>query len=137
MPLLLDTDYAELKERGLVFTEDEARRFLVLSGYPLPDGLYHQKSCDVLVIIPGNYNQGGIDMLWTHPRPTRIDGRAIPAVMELGSPYNHHFDGKEFCRWSRHWTTAPVLWRAGTDNVVTILRRIEWALNNPDPGVKK
>lgn len=132
MPLLLDTDYAELQERGLTYLEDDSQRFLILLGYPLPNGLYHEKSCDVLVIIPQNYNQAGINMLWTFPHLTRVDGKEIPRMNRPGGGDNRNYGGKEFCRWSRHWDHAPVLWRAGKDNVVTILRRIAWALNNPD-----
>lgn len=132
MPLLLEGDYAELKERGLDYVEDEANRFLVLRNYPLPQGIYHEKTCDVLVIIPQNYNQAGIDMLWTYPHLTRLDGQSIPKMNQPGNSQNRTYDGKEFCRWSRHWNHPPVLWRAGTDNVVTILRRIAWALNNPN-----
>ena len=132
MLLLLDTDYAELQERGLSYLEDGALRFLILLDYPLRDGLYHEKNCDVLVIIPQNYNQAGIDMFWTHPHLTRVDGKTIPNMNAPGGGDNRTFNGKEFCRWSRHWNHTPVLWRAGKDNVVTILNRITWALNNPD-----
>jgi hypothetical protein len=44
MLLLLDTDYAELQERGLSYLEDDALRFLILLDYPLRDGLYHEKN---------------------------------------------------------------------------------------------
>lgn len=132
MPLLLDTDYAEILERGLDYVEDEAQRFLVLRNFLLPEGLYHEKTCDVLVIIPQNYNQGGIDMFWTFPHLTRNDGKPIPAMNRPGGGDNRTFDGKEFCRWSRHWNHAPVIWKPGKDNVVTILGRIVWALGNPD-----
>jgi len=132
MPLLNDTDYVELKERGISYFEDEEQRFLILPDYLLPDGLYHEKSCDVLVIIPQTYNQSGIDMLWTHPHLTRIDGKAIPNMAGPGYNDNRIYKANEFCRWSRHWNHAPVAWRAGKDNVFTILHRITWALNNPD-----
>lgn len=132
MALLLDADYAQLEEQGLAYLEDEANRFLVLPGYPLPEGLYHQKSCDVLVIMPTNYNQAGIDMLWTYPQLTRLDGKPIPQTSRPGEGDNRTFDGREFCRWSRHWNEPRVAWRAGKDNIVTILHRIRWALGNPD-----
>lgn len=132
MPLLLNSDYAELAEHGLDYVEDEEQRFLVLQNYPLPDELYHEKICDVLVIIPQNYNQGGIDMLWTHPHLTRIDGKPIPNMNHPSGGDNRTYGDREFCRWSRHWNNAPVIWRPGKDNVVTILRRIVWALGNPD-----
>jgi hypothetical protein len=132
MPLLLDADYAELEEQGLAYREDTGNRFLVLPGYPLPEGLYHQTNCDVLVIIPSNYNQAGIDMLWTFPYLTRLDGKAIPQTSRPGEGDNRSFEGREFCRWSRHWKEPRVAWRPGTDNVATILHRIRWAFGNPD-----
>lgn len=132
MPLLLDTDYAQLAERGLDYIEDGSQRFLVLRNFLLPEGRYHEKTCDVLVIIPPNYNQGGIDMLWTFPHLSRIDGRPIPKMNRPGGGDNRFFEGKEFCRWSRHWNEPAVTWRPGKDNVETILRRLIWAFGNPD-----
>ncbi len=132
MPLLLDSDYLELQERGLAFSEMLDQRFFILPQYPLPEGVYKEKACDVLVMIPPNYNQAGIDMLWTFPHLTRCDGKVIPCMNHPGGGDNRIADGKEFCRWSRHWNHEPVLWRPGVDNVVTILRRIGWALSNPN-----
>jgi Prokaryotic E2 family E len=132
MPILLDTDYEELKACGLEFVEDEPNRFLVLTNYQLPDGLYQDKSGDILVIVPQNYNQNGNDMFWTHPRLFRADGKQIPATNEPGSGDNRVYSGKEFCRWSRHWQNGSAVWKPGKDTVVTILRRIAWALGNPD-----
>jgi hypothetical protein len=131
MPLLLEQDYLELQERGVAYVEDAAQRFLVLLGYALPHGVYHQQSCDVLIAIPNNYNHDGNDMFWTFPRLARADGREIPATNEPGSD-SRTFDGKIFCRWSRHWHQGPSMWKAGRDNIVTILRRITWAFEHPD-----
>lgn len=132
MALLLDTDYEELNACGLEFVEDEPNRFLVLSNYQLPDGLYRQKSCDILILVPQAYNRDGNDMFWTYPRLVRTDGKQIPATNEPGGGDNRVFDGTEFCRWSRHWQSGPSVWRPGKDNIVTILRRIAWAVGNPD-----
>lgn len=131
MPLLLEKDYAELNERGLAFVEDPSNRFLVLKGFGLPSGIYVQPNCDVLVAIPGNYNQDGIDMFWTFPRLSRTNGAVIPATGEPGAD-SRTFEGNVFCRWSRHWNQSPVVWRPGKDDVVTIVRRITWALEHPD-----
>lgn len=132
MPLLLDTDYNELKDYGIQHIGDEALRFLVLLGYPLPPDFYQQAACDVLLVIPKNYNQAGNDMFWTHPRVSRADGKPIPATAEPGNGNNRTFQEKEFCRWSRHWRHGASVWKPGQDNIVTILRRIEWAFRNPD-----
>lgn len=132
MPLLLDEDYKELEAQGFSYTEDEAQRFLVLLDYKLPKGIYDHEVCDVLIIIPPNYPQAGNDMLWTNPRLIRADGKSIPATNNAGGSDNRMFEGQEFCRWSRHWNRGSSVWRAGKDDVVTILRRIEWAFRKPD-----
>jgi hypothetical protein len=132
MTLLLDTDYEELKACGLEYIEDEPNRFLILTNYQLADGLYQQKSGDILVVVPQRYNQDGNDMFWTYPRLVRADRKQIPATNDHGGGDNRAFNGKEFCRWSRHWQSGSSVWKPGKDNIVTILRRIAWALGNPD-----
>ena len=71
-------------------------------------------------------------MLWTHPRLIRADGKPIPRTNDPGGGDNRVFNGEEFCRWSRHWRQGPSVWKPGKDNIVTIFRRIEWALGNPE-----
>jgi Prokaryotic E2 family E len=132
MTLLLDTDYEEIKACGLEYIENEPNRFLILTNYQLVGGLYQQKSCDILVVVPQRYNQDGNDMFWTYPRLVRTDNKQIPATNEPGGGDNRIFNGKEFCRWSRHWQSGSSVWKPGKDNIVTILRRIAWALGNPD-----
>lgn len=132
MQLLLDEDYQKLDELGISYVEEEGQRFLVFKNYPLSENLYEQSHCDVLVMIPSNYNQGGNDMFWTHPRLKRVDGKSIPQTNEYGGGDNRNFDGQEFCRWSRHWNNGSSSWRSGEDDVTTIQRRIEWALRHPD-----
>ena len=132
MPLLLDEDYGALKERGVLFVEDEAQRFFVLQGYKLPEGLYKQECCDVLVVIPNNYPQAGNDMFWTNPRLIKVDGKPIPQTNEPGGGDNRIFQGKELCRWSRHWNQGSSVWQPDKDNIVTVLRRIECAFRKPD-----
>jgi Prokaryotic E2 family E len=132
MPLLLDEDYEELVAQGFEYVEDEPQRYLVLRDYKLIEGLYQQGSCDVLVIIPPNYPHAGNDMFWTYPRLVRVDNQPIPATNDPGTGDNRLFESKEFCRWSRHWRSGPSAWKSGTDRIVTILRRIEWALRKPD-----
>lgn len=134
MPLLLEGDYAKLAEMGLVYTEDEPNRFLIFRNYPLQQGLYTVSECNVLIVIPQNYNQAGNDMLWTFPRLVRSDGRAIPCTNNPGGSDNRIFEGSEYCRWSRHWNRGQSIWRPGVDDIETIQRRVEWALQHPDAG---
>lgn len=132
MPLLLDDDYEKLRERGITYEESEPHRFFVFTQHTLPAGTYTVAACDVLIVIPPNYNQDGNDMFWTFPRLHRTDGKPIPAVMDPAGGDNRILNGKEYCRWSRHWSSGPGVWRPGRDDVISIYRRIDWALKKPD-----
>lgn len=133
MPLLLDSDYESLREAGLHFDEDLGQRLFVFTAFTLPKDQYTVPSCDVLVVIPPNYPQAGNDMLWTHPRLYRVDGRPIPAVLDPGGGDNRRWNGREFSRWSRHWPAgSPGAWRPGKDDIMSIYRRLDWAFLHPD-----
>lgn len=133
MPLLFDSDYAELRDRNISFEESENSRHFVFTQHLLPSGIYNVANCDVLVEIPPNYNHAGNDMFWTSPRLQRVDGFPIPATNELGGGDNRNWNGREFCRWSRHWNpSGQGAWRPGKDDIISIYRRILWALENPD-----
>lgn len=133
MALLLDSDYERLREAGLEFDEDIAQRFFVFLGVRPHEGQYNVPACDVLVVVPPNYPQAGNDMFWTYPRLHRSDGRPIPRVLEPGGGDNRFWKGREFCRWSRHWDpSSPGGWRPGKDDIMSVYRRIEWALKYPD-----
>lgn len=132
MPLLLDEDYDRLKDRGITYEEGEQQRFFIFTQFNLPAGLYTVETCDALVVIPPNYNQDGNDMFWTFPRLYRADGKPIPQVLDPGGGDNRIWNGKEFCRWSRHWPVGHGLWRPGRDDIISIFRRVDWALSHPD-----
>jgi hypothetical protein len=134
MSLLLDEDYKILAETDLQCAEDEDRRFLIFTNFPLPHGVYVNDGkgvdqVEVLVVIPSNYNSTGTDMLWTYPRIRRADNGPMPNVCDYGGSDNRTYAGKEYCRWSRHYDGNS--WKAKIDNVQKILGRIEWALKNP------
>jgi len=131
MALLLRDDYRKLADKGISYVEDEARRFLVFAPTGLPGRLYTLSDCEVLVKVPGNYNQAGNDMFWTYPQLVRADGKPIPAASPPGGE-SESFGGKVYCRWSRHWTSGSAVWRAGRDDVISIYRRVMWALEHPD-----
>lgn len=132
MALLLDEDYANLRERGISFEEGDSQRFFVFTDWQLPKEMYGHIQCDVLVVIPPNYNQAGNDMFWTFPRLLRANGAEIPQTLGPGGGDNRIWKGQEFCRWSRHWNPGtPGAWRPGKDNIISIYRRIDWALRNP------
>lgn len=133
MPLLFDSDYAKLLERNVTYAESERDRFFIFTNHVLPAGVYDAAQCDVLVVIPPNYNQDGNDMFWTYPYLRRTNGVPIPAVMPPGGGDNRSQNGREYCRWSRHWNPqGKRVWRPGHDDIISIYRRIDWSLNHPD-----
>jgi hypothetical protein len=133
VPILLDSDYESLRDAGIAFEEDVAQRFFVFLGIKPQGGQYTTPTCDVLVVIPPNYPQAGNDMFWTYPRLQRANGRPIPATMDPGGGDHRSWKGREFCRWSRHWDpSSPGGWRPGKDDIMSIYRRIQWALKHPD-----
>jgi len=132
MGLLFDNDYTILQDFGLVIEEDINQRFLVVKNYPLERGLYLSdgqplNEIEVLLIIPSNYNTSGGDMFWTFPKISRVDSVPIPAYADCDERV---FNGKNYNRWSRHWTLES--WLPKTDNIIKILGRVEWALRNPN-----
>lgn len=135
MALILEEDYNILRDSGLEFLEDEKRKLLIIKNFPLKRDLYTYDSkplseVEILVKIPTNYNTSGNNMFWTYPVLKRADGKPIPRAGEAGCKYVEKYEGKEYCRWSRHW--PPNSWKAKVDNVQKILDRVEWALKNPD-----
>lgn len=135
MALLFDEDYQIIKESGLEYEEDESQRFLLIKNFPLTPGLYVHSGAaleqvEILWVVPSDYNTSGGDMFWVHPALSRADGKEIPAAFGFGGGDARHFNGKEYCRWSRHWN-APT-WKPKVDNIQKVLGRIEWALRNPD-----
>jgi hypothetical protein len=73
-------------------------------------------------------------MLWTYPRLQRTDGRAIPGTIDPIKPdHQRHiriFEEKTYERWSRHWNVGNQVWRAGRDNITTIVNRLTYVLAN-------
>jgi hypothetical protein len=89
MSLLFDSDYEYLKETGQDCVEDEASRFLIFKGFPLPGGVFKvgeaaRSVVDVLYMIPPNYNTEGGDMFWLNCKLERVDGQGIPNISGPG-----------------------------------------------------
>lgn len=137
MSLITQSDQARLLEIGMPFLEVEegTNRFLILTQYPLKNGMYQVDQCEVLIVIPANYPQAGNDMFWVYPQLKRLDGKPIPGTSvpqneQQGDP--RFWNGKRYDRWSRHWPNPPHAWRPGKDDIDAILNRLSWCLENPD-----
>ena len=93
-------------------TVESAGRWLLIHDFPLPLG-FTLPSSSAAVHIPSGYPSGALDMVYFHPTIVRVDGRVIPGTQAFVS-----IDGKQWQRWSRHYT-ADNPWRPADYNVVT------------------
>ncbi|MGZ8236270.1 MAG: E2/UBC family protein [Methylobacter sp.] len=138
MALLTEEDYSDLERMQLKFKEDDANRLLVFIDFDLVTGLYQVDRCNALVIIPPTYPAAGNDMFWTYPRLQRTDGLIIPGTIDPALPDCQRdirvFEEKTYDRWSRHWQVGNQIWRAGRDNITTIVNRLTYVLANSHEG---
>lgn len=95
-------------------TVESGDRWLLIHDLVLPPGII-VPSTSAAIHIPSGYPSGALDMAYFYPAIERIDGRVIPATQAFVS-----IDGKQWQRWSRHYTAANP-WRPGEYNVVTHL----------------
>lgn len=87
----------------------EGGNWLIIHGYPIPDGYNHSKA-DIAINISAGYPDTKLDMVYVYPPLLLRNGSGIGAL----SP--HGLDGKTYQRWSRHRTPQNP-WRPGVDDL--------------------
>ena len=98
---------------------DAATRWLIIHNWKLPAG-YNHEQISLALLIPDNYSDSQIDMVYFRPPLARKDGRPIGALS------TQNIAGSEWQRWSRHRTAANP-WRPGIDDVASHLALVdEW-----------
>ncbi len=114
-----DTDY--LCGLGLDWetaTENETL-WLIIHGWKLPDG-YNDRQVSLALLVPPNYPDSQIDMVYFCPALSRVDGKPIGALN------SQTILGETWQRWSRHRTSANP-WRPGEDDIASHLSLVdEW-----------
>jgi hypothetical protein len=83
-------------------------QWLLLHGFLFPKG-YNHPSGSVAIQIPCNYPVAGLDMAYFFPRLQRTDGNAIRQTQ-----CEMQVDGKNWQRWSRHYSWVPGQHNLGT-----------------------
>jgi hypothetical protein len=87
--------------------------------WSVPDG-YNVSHVDLALLIPANYADSQIDMVYFNPHLARRDGRSINALS------TQVIAGELWQRWSRHRTPQHP-WRPGVDDVASHLGLVdEW-----------
>ncbi|ABE62194.1 hypothetical protein Nham_1370 [Nitrobacter hamburgensis X14] len=120
---LLPVDERHLDTMGLKWETvvDGGRRWLLIEGYPVPEG-YNAAVVTLALEIPGPYPGAQIDMFYVHPALRRLVGEEIPATQATETVL-----GRIFQRWSRHrGPNSP--WSSRLDNVMTHLTLVDGAL---------
>lgn len=127
---LLEADHAFLDGLGLRWetvvepaeqNPAQARRWLLIHGYPVPAG-YTVNATLLALEIPTTYPGAQIDMFYTSPPLRLITGNPIPSTQVSATIQGAHFNG-----WSRHrGPGAP--WDPDADNVATHLALVDSAI---------
>jgi hypothetical protein len=121
---LLDADELYL-DQHFAFWEtviDAGRRWLVIYGYPIPEG-FTVRRVTLALEVPPTYPGAQIDMFYAMPWLALQNG-AVPPNTEATAT----IEGKVYQRWSRHRGPGSE-WKSDTDNVMTHLALVESALH--------
>jgi hypothetical protein len=120
--LLLESDSRYLDVSGYQWEtlSELGSLWVLVHGFPVPAG-YNHRQVTAAVMIPANYPDVSLDMVFFFPALVRLDGRAIAATCE------QMIDGKSFQRWSRHYTPDNP-WRPGVDDLSTHLALVSYWL---------
>lgn len=114
-----DEEY--LDARGLTWETvlNGETRWLLIHGWKVPAG-YNHTVVSLALLIPPNYSDSQIDMVYVKPALARGDGKGINNLS------NETICGEIWQRWSRH-RTGQNPWRAGVDDVASHLGLVdEW-----------
>jgi hypothetical protein len=93
--------------------------WLLIHRWRLPVG-YNHESSTLALLIPANYSDSQIDMVYFQQHLARTDGRAINNLA------TQSIAGENWQRWSRH-RTGQNPWRIGVDDVASHLALVaDW-----------
>jgi hypothetical protein len=118
---LPELDEAYLDSLGLSWETflEGSTRWLIIHGWKVPPG-YNHTQVSLALLIPANYSDSEIDMVYFKQHLARTDGRVIGALS------TQTIGGIQWQRWSRHRTPVNP-WRIGIDDVASHLTLIdEW-----------
>lgn len=98
---------------------DGKSRWLLIHNWQLPAGCNHATT-SVALLIPDNYSDSQIDMVYFKPHLARTDAKGINALS------TETISGEVWQRWSRH-RTGQNPWRPGSDDIASHLGLVdEW-----------
>lgn len=124
MSFLPEADREYLTSKGIIFVEveKEGKKVVILRGRPLPAERFDTKLVDILIVLPPGYPDVPPDMFYLWPWVKIVPANTFPKAAD--QPLD--FGGQRWQRWSRHNTE----WRPGIDGIRTMIKRVEYALEN-------
>jgi Prokaryotic E2 family E/Multiubiquitin len=96
---------------------DGQNRLILIHAWKIPSG-YNVAEATLALLIPANYPDSQIDMVYFNPHLARMDGKAIANLTPFA------ISGIAFQQWSRHRTGANP-WRAGVDDLASHLALVD------------
>lgn len=109
-----DTDFLASKEYSFEVLTEGGNTHVIIKDFPFPSQFYSVEKAELLVKIPSGYPVTPLDMFWTNPIISFVNGTPPPATTERETLH-----GKEWQRWSRHYD-----WRVGIDSLKTHISAI-------------
>jgi len=119
---LLQADQTYLDNLGFAWDTvvEGQHRWFVVTDYVVAVG-YQTDKVQLALLVPPTYPQAEIDMFYVYPPLSKVDGGAIPNLMQ------QVIGGITFQTWSRHRGQGAV-WNPRRDNIVTHLALVESAI---------
>lgn len=93
-------------------------RWLLMPDFFIPDG-YTVNKAIAAINIPLEYPVAQLDMVYFYPAIKRKDGKVIGQTQ-----YSREIDGKNYQRWSRHYTQKNP-WNPAGDSIITHIMAIQ------------
>jgi hypothetical protein len=114
-----DEEYLNGRALAWESIRDGQSQWVIIHGWKVPDG-YNVNSVDLALLIPANYSDSQIDMVYFKPGLARRDGKGINNLSQMT------IAGLAWQQWSRHRTQQNP-WRAGIDDIASHLALVdEW-----------
>lgn len=114
---LADTDYLDSRVDGWEAVQDGQNQWVLIHNWKLPTG-YNNGQTSLALLIPPNYSDSQIDMVYVKPALARVDGKSINNLTP------ETICGEPWQRWSRH-RTGQNPWRPGVDDIASHLALVD------------
>ena len=107
-----DEDYLKEKKYAWELLPEGDGACLVIKGFPVSSQVYDRAQTDLMIRIPAQYNNAGLDMFYADP-PLRL--KASNTFPDRADHFEDHCN-RNWQRFSRHFP-----WRSGVDGLPTML----------------